>query len=151
MPFPFFSDISYTLILDVSSVSDPVCDGIEEQDEAVEFAMRKDASNNGIWIPLRLSYLVDGASTGLETFQTIRGYDVPVFGHSSSTVTEQVSICGDLLCTDEVQFHWLANTETENGLVRSDMWALSNVAATLVMDSQTVTLFEDTFGSAVLK
>ncbi len=69
-------------------------------------------------------------------------------------VAKQVSICGDLLGTGEVQFRWMGTAFIDGAgemTESSDTWALSNVTANLITENDDVSLFEDSFGSEVLK
>ena len=65
-------------------------------------------------------------------------------------MTESVHICGDLLCDiSEVQFRWLGSVKVAQ--VKTDMWALANVSANLVIGNNSIEIFRDTFGSDTLK
>lgn len=141
-----FSEISYQLILEVTRSREMHCDGIEGEDEFIEFAMH--SSRYGYWIPLRLSYYNKGGDITSEL--TIRGYSLQAKGSASSMRQEQILICGDLLCTNDVQFRWMG-TSTTRGSDRSDMWALSSVTATLILGNGRIRIFEDEFGSNYLK
>ena len=143
------SEVTYELILDVSGEN--LCDGIDESREAIEFSIRSDASLDGRWIPLRLSYYDDSVATTTSGSTTVvRGYEVPVqFGQDASS-TSSVTICGDRLFANanEVQFRWMgtANVESDN-TYRSDVWALASVNAVLITrPNETITLIQDTFG-----
>jgi hypothetical protein len=142
-----YSEVSYQLILDFGLLLETFCDGIEGQNEAVEFAIRSNASNNGRWIPLRLSFPADSDTTGIEP---LRGFSVPLFGYRAATVNETVAICGGLLETNEVQFRWMESAAS-SVLFRSDLWALSSVMATLVRENETMILLQDTFGGNMLE
>ena len=133
--FFFTSKVSYGLVIGlIKNPSTGKCGGPEGLEEAVEFSMRTNISGvYGPWIPLRLTWRCPDsepncASSGEER---IRGYNVETHRVSSSSVVEQVSICGeDLLPADasEVQFRWM-NTGSEKG--NFDMWAIFNVTADL--------------------
>ena len=65
-------------------------------------------------------------------------------------MTESVHICGDLLCDiSEVQFRWLGSVNVSQ--VKTDMWALANVSANLIIGNKSIEIFRDTFGSDTLK
>ncbi len=137
--------MSYGLILGTNRTSGD-CDGPENLQEAIEFAMRTNTSSvYGPWIPLRLTRRWPDEATSL-LFGTsifsdrIRGYDVEGHGVpvSSIAVAQQVTICGeDLLPANasEVQFRWM-NTVSEPG--KSDMWAIFNVTADLITSNNDV-------------
>ena len=148
--------MSYQLVLDVSSSSDSQCGGRSRFSEAIEFAMRTSSSSDAPWIPLQLTYddtSDDGGPS--DGIATIRGYNVTA--HLSSEdkiVTESVHICGDLLHdVQEVQFRWMGtNRVGDGGRVRRRMWALANVTASLVIESEAIQiLLNDTFGQNTLK
>ena len=120
--------------------------------------MRTSSSSDAPWIPLQLTYQPhnNGSDGGpSDGIATIRGYDINVTAHLSDSdeeniiVTESVHICGDLLHdVQEVQFRWMATSEVGN---RNRMWALANVTANLVIQSENTQIFQDTFGSDTLK
>ena len=149
--------MSYQLVLDVSS-STAQCRGRSRFNEAIEFAMRTRSSSDVPWIPLHLTYQPhnNGSDGGpSDGIATIRGYDINVIAHLSDPdeeniiVTESVHICGDLLHdVQEVQFRWMSTSEVGN---RNRMWALANVTANLVIQTETTQIFQDTFGSDTLK
>ena len=157
--------MSYQLVLDVSS-STAQCGGRLRFNEAIEFAMRISSSSDAPWIPLQLTYqptenngdYIDGGPS--DGIATIRGYDINVNAHFTDVddeniiVTESVHICGDLLHdVQEVQFRWMSTSEVvnSNGAVRKRMWALANVTANLVIQSESTQMFQDIFGSDTLK
>ena len=121
-----FRNLVYKLILDVSSSSDPECDGIEGLDEAVEFAIRIDESKE--WIPLRMTFHDDTANSSTQL--AVRGYSVPAFGRTEAIATENVSICGEKLRdANTVQFRWMQTSRWENRKRRNDIWVMSLLAA----------------------
>ena len=150
----FSSEISYQLVLDVESASDENCDGLnrdENEDESIEFAVRTSSLSDAPWIPLQLHYYTTGGD--VDSTSSIRGYSVPTSGRTADTVTGSVDICGDLLQdANEVQFRWMGTSFLDNNAaIRSDMWALANVAANLVIGDESVEIFRDNFGSDNLK
>lgn len=128
------------------------CLGVAEEKEGIEFAMRG-SSSDSTWTPLQLHYFAIAASN--TSSKVIRGHTVPVTGSSIPSVTKQVFVCGNLLRTEEVQFRWMGTAYFESlfreTLAKYDVWALSNVTANLVTENKNVTLFEDSFGTNVLK
>ena len=152
--------MSYQLVLDVSSSTDQ-CKGRSRFNEAIEFAMRtsSSSSSDAPWIPLQLTYQPhkNGSDGGpSDGIATIRGYNINVTAHLSDNdeenikVTESVHICGDLLHdVQEVQFRWMGTVKDVN--LRKRMWALANVTANLVIESENTQIFQDTFGSDTLK
>ena len=120
--------------------------------------MRTSSSSDAPWIPLQLTYQPhnNGSDGGpSDGIATIRGYNINVTAHLSDSdednikVTESVHICGDMLHdVQEVQFRWMSTSEVVN---RSRIWALANVTANLVIQSESTQIFQDTFGSDTLK
>ena len=144
--------MSYQLVLDVDSASDVNCDGLRNEDESIEFAVRTSSLSDAPWIPLQLHYYTTGGD--VDSTSSIRGYSVPTSGRTADTVTGSVDICGDLLQdANEVQFRWMGTAILDNIMpVRSDMWALANVAANLIVGNGRIyEIFGDTFGSDTLK
>ena len=138
----------------MNGVSDTNCDGLnrdENEDESVEFAVRTSSLSDAPWIPLQLHYYTTGGD--VDSTSSIRGYSVPTSGRTADIVTGSVDICGDLLQdANEVQFRWMGTGILDNNMpVRSDMWALANVAANLVVGNESIEIFQDTFGSDTLK
>ena len=114
----------YELVLDVSSSSDPECDGIEGLDEAIEFAIRIDESKE--WIPLRMTFHND--TTNSSTELAVRGYTVPAFGRTETTATEHVSICGERLRdANTVQFRWMQTASLDDDI--DDIWTMTLLEA----------------------
>ena len=147
--------MSYQLVPDVTSSSDIQCGGSSGFHEGIEFAMRTSSSSDAPWIPLRLTYDdTDGGGYPSDgVIATIRGYNVHVTAHLSEDeiMTESVHICGDLLHdVQEVQFRWMG-TILNYQIVRRKMWALAKVTANLVIESESIPIFQDTFGSDTLK
>lgn len=148
----YYREVSYQLILDIPFVKENPkdgtrrrCDGIEGSDEAIEFAMRTSSSSAAPWIPLRIDYPDDSATTNI-----IRGYTV-VQAVGSLNSVRQVHICGDLLHhASEIQFRWMGSATAKSSDQR-DIWALGSVTATLVASNKTLRIFEDSFGSEDLK
>jgi len=129
------------------------CLGVIDIEEGVEFSMRNDTSQNGHWIPLRLSYHSSSPGDILST-TNIRGYSIPTFRTNRAVVEQQVSVCGDTLHTNGVQFRWMGSTDmgTDVSRVSRDMWALANVTAILVRTNETrEVLLEERFGGNTLK
>ena len=142
--------MSYQLILDVSGPGP--CSGIELPREAIEFSMRSDSSRDGRWIPLELSYYDDNAAISTTSTEIVRGYEIPAQSGPDATSTGDVTICGDMLNTNEVQFRWMGTADVEtNRLFVSDMWALARVTASLVTPNKTFVLIQDHFGGKTLK
>ena len=113
--------------------------------------MRNNLSGGAPWIPLQRTYHISNSSNS-DTDYTFRinGYTVPITGRTANTVTESVHICGDLLCDlSEVQFRWLGSVNVRE--VKTDMWALANVSANLIIGNKSIEIFRDTFGSDTLK
>ena len=137
----------------MNSSSDSQCGGSSSFNEAIEFAMRTSSSSDAPWIPLRLTY--DNTSDDGEPrdgIATIRGYNVTAHLSGNEIVTESVHICGDLLHdVQEVQFRWMETSNLDNLIVRRKMWALAKVTANLVIESESIQIFQDTFGSDTLK
>ena len=144
--------MSYGLYLDLPSAGG--CKGVEYREEAIEFAMRTNTSNDGRWIPLRLSYFRDLDVTPaifMDTIQ-VRGYNVPTYRHLTAFVQEQVVMCNDLIDTSSVQFRWMGTVNLRsNGKLRFDVWALASVTAVLVTSDENITLIQETFNSDSLK
>ena len=114
--------------------------------------MRTNLSSNAPWIPLQLT--TNAHFIASDVIATIRGYNVNIHQSGDKIVTESVHICGDLLHdVQEVQFRWMATSKVDYGIVRNEMWALANVTANLVVESESIQiiLFQDTFGSDTLK
>ena len=149
------SVVSYQLILDVSSPTDEMCDGLDfptggdRSREAIEFAMRDATSSDGHWIPLRLNYYTNNFLDVGSSFETVRGYQVTAQRSPSPIITETIAICGETLSDDsEVQFRWMGSADMDTGnYFRQDMWALASVNVT--MDGSI--LFCETFGNSILK
>ena len=142
-----FSDISYQLILDFDTMEG--CSGIRGRSESIILYMRNSSSGSAPWIPLQMTY-----HSNDDTNSTIRinGYTVPISGRTANTVIESVHICGDLLCDisdHEVQFRWLGSVNASE--VKTEMWALANVSANLIIGNKSIEIFRDTFGSDTLK
>ena len=136
------------------SSSDSQCGGRSRFNEAIEFAMRTSSSSDAPWIPLQLTYDDTGGGGGpRDGIATIRGYNVTAHLSGDEIVTESVHICGDLLHdVQEVQFRWMGtNYIGVSGRVRQRMWALANVTAILVIESETIQILNDTFGQNTLK
>ena len=118
--------MTYELVLDVNSSSNPEYDGIEGLDEAIEFAIRINESKE--WIPLRMTFHND--TTNSSTELAVRGYTVPAFGRTEAIATEHVSICGERLCgANTVQFRWMQTTSSDNERRRNDIWAMALLEA----------------------
>ena len=151
----YFRVVSYQLILDVSSPTDEMCDGLEfpaggdRSREAIEFAMRDATSSDGHWIPLQLSYYGSNFLDVGSSFETVRGYQVIADRSSSPTITQTIPICGETLSDDsEVQFRWMGSADMDVGnYFRQDMWALASVNVTV--DGSI--LFSETFGNSTLE
>ena len=143
--------------MEVSSSYDGGCGtgGRSRFNEAIEFAMRTSSSSDAPWIPLQLTYDDDTGGGGgpSDGVAIIRGYNVTAHLSEDKIVTESVHICEDLLHdVQEVQFRWMATSEVNsNGTVRKRMWALAKVTANLVIESESIPIFQDTFGSDTLK
>ena len=124
------------------------CGGIEGRREGIILYMRNSSSGGAPWIPLQTTYHSSNNDTD-DTFP-INGYTVPISGRKANIVTESVHICGDLLCDiSEVQFRWLGSVNVSR--VKTDMWALANVSANLIIGNKSIEIFRDTFGSDTLK
>ena len=138
----------------MSSSSDSQCGGRTRFNEAIEFAMRTSSSSDAPWIPLQLTYdnTEDGGGPS-DGIATIRGYNVTAHLSEDEIVTESVHICGDLLLdAQEVQFRWMGTSEVgRSGRESERMWALANVTANLVTESESTQIFQDIFGSDTLK
>jgi hypothetical protein len=124
---------------------------VYDRREGIELAIR--SGNSSYWTPLQLHYYSHNDTfTGIEV---IRGHSTEVTGNVLGIASKEVTVCGDLLRKQDVQFRWMGSAyfETPAGenVARFDSWALTNVTASLVTERGTVTLFEDTFGSEVLK
>jgi hypothetical protein len=146
------SDVSYEIVLliqlisEVSEKSMHKCDGIEGQNEAIEFAVRTSSSQAAPWIPLQLNYYSEMNSTSTKV---IRGYPVPAIG--SIGAVEHIHICGDLLRdASAIQFRWMGTSREEPREDR-DVWALGNVGVTLVVANKTFRIIEESFGNDELK
>ena len=114
--------------------------------------MRTSSSSDAPWIPLQLTYDDTGGGGGpSDGITTIRGYNVTAHLSEDKIVTESVHICGDLLHdVQEVQFRWMGTNDI-GVRVRQKMWALANVIAILVIESETIQILNDTFGQNKLK
>ena len=147
--------MSYQLILDVSSPTDEMCDGLEfpadgdRSREAIEFAMRDATSSDGHWIPIWLSYYVNSFFEVGSSNETVRGYQVRAKRSPSPTITETIAICGETLSDDsEVQFRWMGSADMDtSNYFRQDIWALASVNVTV--DGSM--LFSETFGNSTLE
>lgn len=142
-----FSEISYQLHLRPNGrgVADR-CFGLLGEREGIEFAIR--SSSVGTWTALQLDYFDNTPATSMEV---IRGHTATVTGSSSDSVTVQLFVCGDLN-TRDVQFRWMASAHLDgDSLSIHDVWALSDVTANQVTENGTSVLFQDSFGSDVLK
>lgn len=126
-----------------------MCDGIMGESEAIEFAFRKEDSP---WIPLRMSFRTK-ARKDYNTTTRIRGYTVLAIGRSETVVSEHLYICGDILHDiNGIQFRWMETAEVKgNERLRSDIWALASVNATMTLANETIQIFEDNFGTDGLK
>ena len=127
------------------------CGGIQGQNNGIILYMRNKSSGSAPWIPLQLTHhiLNDSVIDRKGTF-TINGYNFTTSGRTANTTTESVHICGDLLCDiSEVQFRWLGSVKVAQ--VKTDMWALANVSANLIIGNKSIEIFRDTFGSDTLK
>ena len=123
--------------------------------------MRTSSSSDAPWIPLQLTYDDTGDGGGpSDGIATIRGYNVTAHLSGDEIVTESVHICGDLLHdVQEVQFRWMGTNYIEHEsivsrsrAVRKRMWALANVTASLVIETDTTQMIlNDTFGQDTLK
>ena len=114
--------------------------------------MRTNLSSDTPWIPLQLTTYsrTDNNGGPSERIVNVRGYNVTSYLSGDEIVTESVHICGDLLHdVQEVQFRWMGTVD--DGIVRREMWALANVTANLVIESESTKIFQDTFGSDTLK
>ena len=142
----------YTLHLGFGALPDPDCSGVEDQYEAIEFAIRTDTSENGRWIPLRLSFHSNYSQPVPP--EIVRGYTVPVYGYTMDVVQEVILICGEALETSEIQFRWMGSAHGDMNPLhsfRSDIWALTSVYAYLQGENGSVTLIEESFGRSTLK
>ena len=106
-------------------------------------------SSGSHWIPLGLSYFNPYPIHSPISTRFLRGYEVSVqFG---GDVTSSVTICEDMLLTNEIQFRWIGTTFFGFRPFRSDMWALASVNIVLVTQNERITLIRDTFGGDTLK
>ena len=140
------SEISYQLHLQFPS--DYPCRGVERTNEGIEFAMR--GNNSDGWIPLQFHFLTPSSSSNLLQHMIIRGYSLTATSSGQASITRRVEICGErLLGLREVQFRWMgsANFPSNGGVEYLDVWALSNVSATIFApDGASSILFQDSFG-----
>ena len=156
----YYSDVSYQLILNVTNQdvcaeieNQNICGGVERELEAIEFSIRSNTSGGGQWIPLRLTYH-DSDRNNRTRNKSIRGYATQVHRDQSPMPTEQVSICGDILLSSEVQFRWVGTANGDRFISdahRSDMWALASVNVILTTQNESIVLIQDNFGSTKLK
>lgn len=112
------------------------------------------SSVDATWAPLQLHYFASLGQANNTSTEVIRGHPVSVTGSTLSSVTKQVFVCGELLVgAMDVQFRWMSSAYfgDDEGEANHDLWAMSNVTANLVTQNDTVSLFEDSFGSDVLK
>ena len=101
------------------------------------------------WTPLRLDFF---DRSDISTTDVIRGYTRPVIGRTTDSVTRQVFICGDILNAGSVQFRWMGSAHLDgDDQSIEDAWALSDLEAKMVTENGTSVLFEDSFGSDILK
>lgn len=126
---------------------------MKERREGIELAIRIGSSST--WIPLQVHYFNIHPPNEVAGTEVIRGHRAEVVGTMSSTEVKEAFICGDLLRGDSIQFRWMGSayidiTEGEFS-TKHDVWALSNITASLVTDNRNTTLFEDMFGSETLK
>ncbi len=136
-----FSDVPYRLVLDVNSSNDVNCDGILGLREGIEFAFRVSGTFN--WIPLRISFRTDTEDTITEV--DYGGYTVPAFGRRAAVVTENVSICGEMLCNaTEIQFRWQQITYVEGSeFRRTDLWSVDILKADLITKNGSTDLIQE--------
>ena len=144
--------MTYKLVLDVDDSTDPQCDGIQGIAEGIEMAMELDIYDR--WIPLRFTYRTSDGEDPVSTQAILRRYGVYFNGTAESEVVERVVICGKDLCNaDQIRFRWMQEAHIGVGeLVRSNMWAIGSLDATLVVDeTQRVSMFVDNFGTTSVK
>ncbi len=136
------SQVSYTLILNVNNEGEEGCDGVDGIDEGIEFSIRNN-TKSGSWRPLQWSYR--GTNTGRSNIN-VRGCAVPL-SVTSSRVERKMTICGNILHTNNIQFRWIGSARLENGLSYDDVWALTNVSITLILENNSIiTLMDEEFG-----
>ena len=122
----------------------------------IEFAVRTN-TNGGPWIPLWLegididhqninSVVIRGYEVPA-TFSTYNGSDFsPVYPHRSISV----SICGNIVETNDIQFRWMGTSDFDDNLplllARNDGWALTRVSVVLVRENERTNIIEEEFG-----
>ena len=125
--------VTYQLILNVSGPGNNQgigrCDGIDESRGAIEFSIQNSASMDNHWIPLRLSCYHNDSVAGSESTTVVRGYETPVQLFGENEVSTNVTICGDMLPSNKVQFRWIGTAKFDHMISNnvSDMWPLASV------------------------
>ena len=121
---------------------DSECGGVNGMNEAIEFAMRTSSTSADPWIPVRLNYYSRGRNNTRD--KNVRGYTVQAI-HTEDAL-QHVSICGSASLLEnatEIQFRWMGTVMTKRG---RDIWALSDVSATLFNDETRFEILEGSFG-----
>ena len=125
------------------------CAGVDGIRKGIEFSIRNN-TDDGPWIPLHLNAFVTSSNTNSSSL-VIRGYKV--LASITSDLKNQsvdISICGSLLQTNEIQFRWIGTADFDDTLdgflARNDGWALTRVSAVLVRENESTNIIEEEFG-----
>ena len=115
------------------------CAGVDGIRKGIEFSIRN-TTDDGPWIPLHLNAIAL-ESEETTTSVVIRGYQVSASIISPNLAKNQsvdISICGSLLQTNEIQFRWMGTADFDDNLdgfsPRNDGWALTRVSVVLVRE-----------------
>ena len=154
-----FSELTFDL--EFSFDADTNCEGVDNIHEGVELSLRTlSEGEKGEWIPL-MYYTVQSTISqpsfiDLPLLQTnasgtfiLRGYRVPFTLENEGRGSYNVSICGDEIIQNPLQFRWLQTSYQENDVAR-DTVLLDNVIIQVRNGSQYGVLLEDCFNSGSL-
>ena len=126
------------------------CGGIDGIRSGIEFSIRN-TTDDGPWIPLHLNAFVTRRKTNFSTV-VIRGYQVSacITSHLKNQSVD-ISVCGSLLQTNEIQFRWMGTSDFDDTLdgflARNDGWALTRVSVVLVRrENERTNIIEEEFG-----
>ncbi len=146
----YFRDLLFELDLKPSD-----CEFQKLFDEGVEISVGN-WEKNGEWIPL--IYVIENSIRSLSmhninivpidtkpsNYISIRGYTVPVYmQNSSSPLLINISVCGEDIVRNGVQFRWLQTTSLyvqKSGYQIRDAWTMKDVSTTNPVCSFTDTM-----------
>ena len=140
--------MTYDLDLSLFSNDGSGCGGVDGIRKGIEFSIRNN-TDDGPWIPLYLNAIaLENEET--PTSVVIRGYQVSASIISPELPKNQsvdISICGSLLPTNEIQFRWMGTSDfDDNFIARNDGWALTRVSVVLVRENERTNIIEEEFG-----